>query len=78
MGEKDCEKLKNELEIIHKNWDCNEDYYESTGWWHTFFEGSYIKKILSNSSDIFINWSLNLGNHHFGITINMPHTLSQS
>ena len=76
VGAKDCERLKNELEIIHKNLDPDENYHE--GGDGTLYEESYIKKMLSNSLDIFSNWSLDLGNHHFGITINMPHTLSQS
>ena len=76
MGEKNCERLKKELEIIHKNIDPDENYHE--GGDGTLYEESYIKKMLSNSLDIFSNWSLDLGNHHFGITINMPHTLSQS
>ena len=76
MGDKNYKKFENELEIIYKNWNCNEDYHEDES--GEFYEESYIKKILSNSLDIFTNWSLNLGNHHFGITINMPDTLSQS
>ena len=76
MGEKNCERLKKELEIIHKNLDPDENYHEGRD--GSLYEESYIKKILSNSLDIFTNWSLDLGNHHFGITINMPHTLSQS
>jgi len=31
---------------------------------------SYFRKILSNNWGLIINWSINLGNHHFAITIN--------
>ena len=76
MGDKDFKRFKNELEITHNGLNSNENYHEGED--GTLYEESYIKKMLSNSLDIFTNWSLNLGNHHFVITINMPHTLSQS
>ena len=76
MGDKNYKKFENELEIIYKDWDANDNYHESTSG-RTIYEESYIRKVLSNSLDIFTNWSLNLGNHHFGITINMPDTFCQ-
>jgi len=33
---------------------------------------SYYRKILSNSWDFVIDWSISIGNQHFAITINMP------
>jgi hypothetical protein len=53
VGEKNCERLKKELEIIHKNIDPDENYHE--GGDGTLYEESYIKKMLSNSLDIFSN-----------------------
>ena len=53
VGAKDCERLKKELEIIHKNIDPDENYHE--GGDGTLYEESYIKKMLSNSLDIFSN-----------------------
>jgi hypothetical protein len=74
--DKDFKKLKNELEIIQNGWDSNENYHRGED--GTLYEESYIRKMLSNSLDIFTDWSLSLGNHHFGITINMPHALCLS
>lgn len=33
---------------------------------------SYYKKMLSNKWDLIVDWSINLGNNHFAITINTP------
>lgn len=33
---------------------------------------NYLKKILSNKLEIITNFSINLGNNHFAITINFP------
>jgi len=32
----------------------------------------YFKKILSNKLEIITNFSINLGNNHFAVTINFP------
>lgn len=39
---------------------------------HTDNKESYYKKILSNRWDFIVDWSINLGNNHFAITINTP------
>ena len=76
MVDKNYKKFENELEIIYKNWDCNENYHEDER--GGFYEESYIYRHISNAFDSFTNWSINLGNHHFGITINAPVALIES
>ena len=59
---------KIDLNNFINNW-INKD-----GWhhFHTDTKESYFRKILSNSWDFIIDWSIGLGNQHFAITINMP------
>ena len=43
--------------LNYKNWDYDENYHKdpSEFWDDIFYEESYIRKMLSNSSDIFTN-----------------------
>lgn len=58
-----------DIEKYINNW-INEDGF------HHFHENkkeSYFRKILSNSWDFIVDWSINIvGNQHFALTINMP------
>ncbi len=58
-----------ELDLFLENW-INEDGWNKN---NEYVKESYYRKILSNSWDFVLNWSINtVGNQHFAITINMP------
>lgn len=48
--------------------DNNSDFHH----FHKHTKESNFRKTLSNKWDIVANWSINLGNSHFAVTINMP------
>ena len=60
---------KNHIDLFIKEWIEVEKYNN----FHKTTKESYFRKILSNSWDFIVDWSINLeGNQHFAVTINMP------
>jgi hypothetical protein len=60
-----------EIERDVETWMSQEEIHPNP-MYKSSFESTYNKKILSNNWDALVSWSVNLGNNHFAITINMP------